>query len=428
MMVKIAFVLMVVLFALLQVPSIRADSCNTTGDCGTLAFNESWPYTCSSNICDRCDCKLDSACGWDEVCDCSCRPCRTSAECLTRTFTIGAAPGIPSPWVMIAFIAALISLLAASLVFAMGYVLNLQNVRHIGRAELMQAVASLILIALLFGAAWVEEPLVQMLESRTQVIAGSIFRPGQNLAVNPFDVSYAFLMKLIACSEKGYRSVYSASISSEFLSATTLSVTTRFPFLGIKGLSEDVFRLIPGISARVADNEYMADEYTQLLIILYGQMALFKFIETSMFSIFLPIGILLRAFPPTRGAGAVLIALSIAFYMVLPLTYTVLASSAPSAMPGCGALTVQMTGATKIQKACPAAPSSAMGMIGQATEGLDTSSAAMAGIKSSATNIRYYAFLYILIALGVAFIFARSVSPILGADISEIGRSMLRLI
>jgi len=28
----------------------------------------------------------------------------------------------------------------------------------------------------------------------------------------------------------------------------------------------------------------------------------------------------------------------------------------------------------------------------------------------------------------VAFIFARSVSPILGADISEIGRSMLRLI
>jgi hypothetical protein len=345
---------------------------------------------------------------------------------LTRTFTIGAAPGLPSPWATLAFIAALVSLVAAGLVLAMGYLLNLQNVRHIGRAELMQAVASLILVALLFGAAWVEQPLVQMLESRTQVIAGSIFRPGQNLAMNPFDVSYAFLLKLIACSEKNYRSIYSASVSSEFLAATTMSVSTYIPFLKISS-SEDIFRLIPGISERVAENEYMADEFTQLLILLYGQVALFKFIETSMFSIFLPIGILLRAFPPTRGAGAVLIALAIAFYIVLPLTYTILASTAPTVISGC-AISVQMTGVTKIQKSCPASPSSAMGMIGQATEGFDTGSAAMAEIKSSSTNIRYFAFLYLIIALGVALIFARSVSPILGADISEIGRSMLRLI
>jgi len=426
MMRKIAFALMVVLFALLQVPSVQADSCTTTSDCGTLAFNTHKAYNCSGGQCIQCPCQLDSECGWDEVCDCSCRPCRTSAECLTRTFTIGAAPGIPSPWVMIAFLAALISLLAASLVLGMGYVLNLQNVKHIGRAELMQAVASLILVALLFGAAWVEEPLVQMLESRTQVIAGSIFRPGQNLAVNPFDVSYAFLMKLIACSEKNYRGIYSASISSEFLAATTMSVSTYIPFLKT-ALAEDIFRLIPGISERVAENEYMADEYTQLLIFLYGQMALFKFIETSMFSIFLPIGILLRAFPPTRGAGAVLIALAIGFYMVFPLTYTVLASST-STIPGCGAMSVQMTGVTKIQKACPASPSSAIGMIEQATEGLDTGSAAMTSIKSSATDIRYYAFLYLIIALGVALIFVRSVSPILGADISEIGRSMIRMV
>jgi len=38
------------------------------------------------------------------------------------------------------------------------------------------------------------------------------------------------------------------------------------------------------------------------------------------------------------------------------------------------------------------------------------------------------AWLYMIISLGAAFLFIRSISPLLGADISEIGRSMFKML
>jgi hypothetical protein len=49
-------------------------------------------------------------------------------------------------------------------------------------------------------------------------------------------------------------------------------------------------------------------------------------------------------------------------------------------------------------------------------------------VKSGAGQLRYLAYMYLLISLGTTFIFIRSISGMLGADISEMGRSMMKLV
>jgi hypothetical protein len=47
------------------------------------------------------------------------------------------------------------------------------------------------------------------------------------------------------------------------------------------------------------------------------------FVKNNMLAFFLPVGVLLRAFPFTRGIGAFFIALAIGFYFIFPLLYVI---------------------------------------------------------------------------------------------------------
>ncbi|MBD3398446.1 hypothetical protein GF412_04445 [Candidatus Micrarchaeota archaeon] len=70
--------------------------------------------------------------------------------------------------------------------------------------------------------------------------------------------------------------------------------------------------LVDGIGTMASLLSFALTEWIVNLIILC-------FIKKYMLSIFLPIGVLLKSFPQTRGGGNALIALSIAFFMVYPL-------------------------------------------------------------------------------------------------------------
>ncbi len=54
-------------------------------------------------------------------------------------------------------------------------------------------------------------------------------------------------------------------------------------------------------------------------IILYMQSAFLSFVKETAFTIFFPIGVILRTFPFTRKAGSTLIALAVSFYFGFPL-------------------------------------------------------------------------------------------------------------
>jgi len=362
-----------------------------------------------------------------------CKPCSTSAECVKKTFE-KAVPylGAVSPWFTIAIVAVLIALLGAGIVYSLGHAFNVEPIKRAGTAEIAQAFASLLLILMLFGAEQFEMSLLDQMEKTTGVVTAAMVHPELfhgaqatgEIRMDPFEISYAFLRKLLACAENQLRFVESSSQFDEFIVNFRLQFTVQFPLVKIPTPAEPL-GLIPTFAQRVARDEYLADELTWLMIFLYAQIAVLKFFEMSMFTVFLPIGIILRSFPPTRGAGAVLIAIAIGFYIVYPLVFTILYIGTPPALDGC--LVQVPEGTTELQRTCPLAVGSATSQISQAQSASATLEVDMPKVESGASSLKYAAYMYMVVSLGATFLFVRSASSILGADISEIGRSMFRM-
>jgi hypothetical protein len=375
-------------------------------------------------------CPTGQNCGGGGVC----KQCSTSAECLVKTFE-EAIPGqgLVSPWFTIAMAAAMISFLGAGLVYVIGQSFGIEPIKRAGNAEVWQAIASMILIAMLFGAEAFEYSLVEQLETMSSVAGAAIVKPelfqgGQataSIKVNPFEVSYAFLRTVSDCLSSSAKKINQAANPLEFLVNMRLGIIVKIPYIAPTGTPLEPFQFIRNTILKVAKYEYDADEIVWLSIFTYFQMAFLKFIETSMFTLFLPVGIILRAFPPTRGAGAVMMALAIGFYMVYPLTYTLLYVGTPPTLGDCS-LTVNETASFKTNT-CPLAAGSAASTIGSAQTTASSLEVVMPELESRTTSIKYVSYVYLLISLGVTFIFIRSASGILGADISEVGRSMFRM-
>ncbi len=69
---------------------------------------------------------------------------------------------------------------------------------------------------------------------------------------------------------------------------------------------------------RIESAHYVGTKTVALLIPLHSEFVLLKYIAVNMLSVFLPLGIVLRCFSPTKGVGGLLIAMSIGLYFVFP--------------------------------------------------------------------------------------------------------------
>ena len=102
-----------------------------------------------------------------------------------------------------------------------------------------------------------------------------------------------------------------------------LSVLSTFT----KRIGESVltltYKVFPGLDSYMGIINILFFGFTAAFGSLSVQLMLFQIIDATMIKFFLPAGILLRFFPPTRDAGIFLIAFAIGFQAVFPLTYIV---------------------------------------------------------------------------------------------------------
>jgi hypothetical protein len=384
------------------------------------------PTSCNSHI----------DCPYGQVCDNGqCRDCSTSAECLSKTFLKSTPLGGVSPWFSISMIVLFIAFSGAVIFYMIAYAFNSDQYKRIAFAELMQVAASFLLIGFLFGFEMFETDLVTKLEQTSGAITSALMLSGGGqipsgalngqIQINPFDVSYAFLRNMLSCAQNKLNTTYENSKSIETIINTGIQVKVITPF-NVNVSLPNPMSLVPSLSESAARYEYLANELTWLIIFLYAQLAVLKFFETSMFTVFLPIGLILRSFPPTRGAGAVLVAIAIGFYLVYPLTFTLLYAGSPKQIEGCNVRVALDT--TQTQKTCPMNVGATTQILASSSDLAATLDAAVPQLQAGTSDLRFAAFVYMLISLGVTFIFVRSLSSILGADISEIGRTMLRML
>jgi hypothetical protein len=85
----------------------------------------------------------------------------------------------------------------------------------------------------------------------------------------------------------------------------------------------NVFKVFPGIDVFVSITNVIGYGLVSIYGSVQAQIALLKLIDAFMLNFFLPAGLILRFFPPTRDAGSFLIALAFAFQFVFPLVYLI---------------------------------------------------------------------------------------------------------
>ena len=83
------------------------------------------------------------------------------------------------------------------------------------------------------------------------------------------------------------------------------------------------YKVFPGIDSYLGLVNTINYGLSFVVSSVNAQLIMITFIQATMQTLFLPAGILLRFFPPTRQAGIFLIAFAIGFSTVFPLTYVI---------------------------------------------------------------------------------------------------------
>lgn len=85
----------------------------------------------------------------------------------------------------------------------------------------------------------------------------------------------------------------------------------------------NVYKLFPGADTFVSISNVVGYGLVAIYGSVSAQVTLLAIAEATIKKFFLPAGLVLRFFPPTRDAGSFLIALSIGFYIIFPMSYLI---------------------------------------------------------------------------------------------------------
>jgi hypothetical protein len=331
--------------------------------------------------------------------------------------SISVAPG----WVVFALTAVLMHFLLLSVLYMASKVISSQDLYRWVKSELAQAAASAMLVAFLFAVVGGQSYGVAFLQNQTELIAGNVLMPGAAGAGNievradPFIASYAFLRNMADCVRIKYMDEFKSNRRVE----RALSMSISLMVAGFV-IPLDFQILLFSLYQQMVLSHYLANNYTWLALALYFQINFLKWVETSMFTVYLPIGVVLRIFPWTRGAGGLLIALAIGLYIIYPLMFVIMIANSGSAPEGCQPVPV-----TVEQNLCTTDPASFVDLIEAGKAQASLNSGTLGGPASTMVVFGYF---YPITVLVVVFAFVRAIAPFLGADIAEMGRGLFRMI
>ncbi len=177
---------------------------------------------------------------------------------------------------------------------------------------------------------------------------------------------------------------------------------------------------------QVENYRFLNDVMVHLMIGLNAYLAAIDYIGNTMLTMFLPIGLVLRSNPFTRGVGALFIAIALGLYIVFPLaffltdvTFVRQTSPAPSLLTGNPAewCWKSFKGAVALTTLPPQA--------GQTqTYGLSNLSATF----SSIIRLYYLLLLQPFIAFSISVISMKYLANIFGGESQELARAAMRLI
>ncbi|MEM0437842.1 MAG: hypothetical protein QXU54_00920 [Candidatus Micrarchaeia archaeon] len=360
-------------------------------------------------------------------------PWETSAQVL--------AQNMPLEWYGIAMSVVMIIAFMLIILYMASKIFSSRTLEMAVRREFFQLAATVLLITFLMAFATTESFIIAGNKDFRDMIGGAAAEQilgKTGYQVNIFDVSYVYLLSSLKCLKSEYNRLLKLQayemIPRMGVSLNVMGALVPLPIPVILDLATDAWGKL---MVAIMD----AEEILWLSLAAYFQINFLQWIEASMVTVYLPLGILLRAFPYTRGGGAAIMGIAISLYFVYPFLLTVLFVNAPPLPDKCSVaveiVEEEEETVKEGKKMCPADPTAIESLIEESQGNKPAGSSGYGKLISSdvggfsqdtAGRIRLYAYFYPFVAMVGTFLFARSLTQILGGNIADIGRGMVRVI
>ncbi len=322
-------------------------------------------------------------------------------------------------WQQITIMLSIIGFLGAAGIYMVSVILKSDRLKKIYKREILEGVvnifAALLLMVLLYHFdIHVFRPFsMEILHSvsphvYSQVVAkySRIYPPTNP----PIGVIATYLVDATASCPTG---VLSTLVISNTIVSFSAGFSTR-----AKGVYVPI-SYKPGFLLAVLNNALSLTMFMIMVILLYIKILAFS---TFIAPTFIYLGFMLRAFTPTRGAGGYMVAVGLAFYYVLPLSY------------------IYVLGTLWSNETCTL--SSLSGITGFVNATSNVSALAnlfevyfshrlfniFTELSTYTANLITDQCLIPLIALAITFTFTNVTSTIFGDRLSEIGRGLIKFI
>ncbi len=333
-----------------------------------------------------------------------------------------------SGWYEMSSYAIVACLLASALVYMVGTAFQSAHLKQYAKGEMMQVTASTMMIffavALLYtitsGSALAL--MGDVLGNGASSVACAAAPDGRfklwddttEFGAGPLGAFKCKTQDKITALDRAYGNVYTANFMIERLTSTC------FTFFGVPVYCGDWDM---ALHKQVEESHLLAAKIVGLLMPLHAQYVLAQYVQNNMLSIFLPLGLVLRIFPFTRGVGGLFIAIAVGFFFVWPTfflltdpTFVRAEEKLPSMQQG-----VCYTGFKGSAVVLQTVLNSNTGG-GGSEEALAVENGKLLVYQLS-ISILFYPF----VALAITLIFVRAMTPLLGGDLGELMKMVARL-
>lgn len=339
-------------------------------------------------------------------------------------------------WQVISIGAAALSVLIAAALIMLSRLFSLKNLEQIAKTELVYAASTVLIVAMVVVIISLAEP---RLGGADNSLARCLYLSSFGLACN-FPVTFTNQVTLIdwmnlymatptSCIQQFMNFLYALAIPVDAMASVYMEIfmSEHASGFGVKWISERI------VNATQSFTFYM---YMSFLI-----QHTFEFIKYYA-GFFFSIGVALRAFPPSRGAGAYLMAISFGLYFIFPLSYITIATlSLPSAQSNIITFNATTSGSPAYACSLPTPPDVSQYACGGADVGrvMELSATIRANSNSLVDflTLRIDDFqrhllsavcIFPMISFIILFTFVLNTTNLFGGNIPEIGRGLVKLI
>jgi hypothetical protein len=336
-------------------------------------------------------------------------------------------------WLPMCILATLIAVTIYALFIAFAKAFKMTELEHYAESEILQSVATALMAMCLIGGATIVSGAGSFVagvlgSSSSYVTCGGTQMPviagtAASMTSNQSVASFQDMLSIVQC-----RLQEKATAIAEVQDAIVSGSATDFNLLNLQisffGITVFMGSWLGSVfqeteSIRIANN--LA---TVLLIGLDAQSFLVLYVKNTMLTMFIPLGILLRSFQFTRGAGALFISLGIGLFFLFPVFFVLLDPGfvKVDAPPTVGNPEVLA------QQLCYPTLSAAVSLVSTNSAASATESLTFTRISEQLSQAYIGLILQPLVALFLTLAFVRYMMTLLGGDPYMLMRMMTKVI